>query len=334
MILLITTISIISFTFNYIYATETITTGIVNSSSTNQTKKAFNIAVASDWGCDDNAKNTAENIQSKDPDLVIADGDLSYGKSANCWFKIIEPFKSKIKIAMGDHEYSDTIGGNTGVMNDYLKPLNIDKTYYSFDINNAHFVFIDPYINYKADSPQYHFIENDLKAASTNPKIDWRFIVESPPIYTSTSKHPGDSTIRNTYHPLFDRYGVDLVFTSDNHNYQRTFPLKYNNNGDSSNPIISNKEQNNYNDNNGNGGVIYLITGTAGRSHYAITQQAPFVTKEDDTHFGFLNIDINGKTLKGTFYANEIQQQGSSSDGNDKNNILDTFTISKMNKSK
>ena len=100
-----------------------------------------------------------------------------------------------------------------------------------------------------------------------------------------------------------------FVFTSDNHNYQRTFPLKYNNNGDSSNPIISNKEQNNYNDNNGNGGVIYLITGTAGKSHYAIThQQAPFfVTKEDDTHFGFLNIDINGKTLKGTFYANEIR---------------------------
>ena len=44
-------------------------------------------------------------------------------------------------------------------------------------------------------------------------------------------------------------------------------------------------------------------------------------------HFGFLNIDINGKTLKGTFYANEIEQQGSSH-GNDKNNVIDYFTIS------
>ena len=70
-----------------------------------------------------------------------------------------------------------------------------------------------------------NFIENDLKTSSTNPKIDWTFVVESPPIYTSTSKHPGNSTIRDIYHPLFDKYGVDLVFTSDNHNYQRTFPL-------------------------------------------------------------------------------------------------------------
>jgi Calcineurin-like phosphoesterase/Iron/zinc purple acid phosphatase-like protein C len=314
-----------------VYAQES-----TSSSQNNQTvipekkSSSFNIAIASDWGCDVNAKKTAENIQEKNPELVIADGDLSYGKSANCWFKIIDPFKSKMKIAIGDHEYSDTSGGTTGLINDYLKPLNIEKTYYSFDMNNAHFVFMDPYIDYKPGSSQYQFIENDLKTASTNPKIDWRFVVESPPIYTSPSKHPGDSTIRDIYHPLFDKYGVDLVFTSDNHNYQRTFPLKYNNNnnnnnGDSSNPIISKKEQNNYNDNNG--GVIYLITGTAGRSHYAITQQAPFVAKEDDQHFGFLNIDINGKTLKGTFYANEIEPQGSSH-GNDKNNVIDYFTIS------
>ena len=78
------------------------------------------------------------------------------------------------------------------------------------------------------------------------------------------NKHPADFNIRNIYHPLFDKYNVDLVLTSDNHNYQRTFPLKYNN-GDSSYPIVANKDQNNYDTYNG---VIYLVTGTAGRSHY------------------------------------------------------------------
>jgi hypothetical protein len=43
--------------------------------------------------------------------------------------------------------------------------------------------------------------------------------------------------------------------------------------------------------------VIYLITGTAGRSHYEIKQQTPFVAKQDDTHFGFLNIDIDDERL-------------------------------------
>jgi hypothetical protein len=28
-------------------------------------------------------------------------------------------------------------------------------------------------MDYKPDSEQYQFIENDLKTASTNPKIDW-----------------------------------------------------------------------------------------------------------------------------------------------------------------
>ena len=39
-----------------------------------------------------------------------------------------------------------------GIINQYLKPLNLTKTYYSFDRNNVHFVFIDPYIDYKPGS--------------------------------------------------------------------------------------------------------------------------------------------------------------------------------------
>ena len=290
----------------------------------NQKDINFNIAVSSDWGCDENAKSTAENIQSKDPELVIAGGDASYDKSASCWFEIIQPFQSKLKIAMGDHEYSDTSGGATGIINQYLKPLNLVKTYYSYDLNNAHFVFIDPYIDYEPGSAQYQFIENDLKTASTNPNIDWIFVVESVPMYTSPSKHPADFNIRDIYHPLFDKYNVDLVLTSDNHNYQRTFPLKYNN-GDSSNPIVANGNQNNYDTYNG---VIYLVIGTAGRSHYEFEGQAPYIVKQDDKNFGFLNIDVNSKTLKGTFYAN---QYGSGSDIESSNNILDDFTISKKN---
>ena len=40
--------------------------------------------------------------------------------------------------------------------------------------------------------------------------------------------------------------GLILVFTSDNHNYQRTFPLKYNSYDESSNnPIIADNRFNN-----------------------------------------------------------------------------------------
>jgi Calcineurin-like phosphoesterase len=80
-------------------------------------KHSFNIAITADWGCEEDTKKTVENIQNKNPELVIAGGDLSYHESANCWFDIIKPLKSKMKIAMGDHEYNDTSVGITGVFN-------------------------------------------------------------------------------------------------------------------------------------------------------------------------------------------------------------------------
>jgi hypothetical protein len=254
-------------------------------SDDNHNNGKFNFAVAADWDCSEDTEKTAENIQSKNPELVISAGDQSYDESADCWLEIIKPFMSKMMIAMGDHEYSDTTGGEQGIINQYLKPLNLPKTYYSFDLSNAHFVFIDAYIDYEPGSVQYQFIENDLKTASTNPKIDWRFVAESAPIYTSPSDHPADSTIRDIYHPLFDKYNVDLVFTSDNHNYQRTSPLKYNDKDeDSSDPIIADNNQNNYHminyDGNNNNGVIYIITGTGGRSLYGIEEQASFVANQ------------------------------------------------------
>jgi len=223
---------------------------------------------------------------------------------------------------MGDHEYHDTQGGSTGVVNEYLDPLDLTKTYYSVDKNNVHILVIDPYLDYKPESSQYQFIGNDLKTVSTNPDIYWTLVVEHIPMYTSPSKHPADSTIRDIYHPIFDKYGVDLVFSGDNHNYQRTFPLKYHTG--STNPETVDKDSINYNSDEG---VIYLISGTAERSHYAIKQQAPFVVKQDDKNFRFLNIDISDKTLKGAFIVNG---QGSGSPNADTaNDIQDHFTISK-----
>ena len=82
---------------------------------------------------------------------------------------------------MGDHEYHDTKGGESSIMNNYLNPLALSKTYYAYDFNNVHFSAIDPYVDYAPGSSQYNFIENDLKTASTNPKIDWIFVMEHVP---------------------------------------------------------------------------------------------------------------------------------------------------------
>src|SRR5687768_17936779 len=109
-ILLITIFVIVLFTTHHIHAAEN------PSTKTIPIDNSLNIAVASDWGCTEDTKETSQNIQGKNPELVIAPGDLSYEKSADCWTSIISPFKSKLMISMGDHEYHDTKGGESGIM--------------------------------------------------------------------------------------------------------------------------------------------------------------------------------------------------------------------------
>ena len=81
---------------------------------------------------------------------------------------------------MGDHEYNDTNGGAIGIINQYLKPLNLTKTYYSFDMKNVHIIVHRSLILIIiSSSSQYQFIEQDLRNASNNQKINWMFVVES-----------------------------------------------------------------------------------------------------------------------------------------------------------
>ena len=52
--------------------------------------------------------------------------------------------------------------------------------------------------------------------------------------------------LREVYHPLFDKYGVDLVLQAHDHNYERSYPILFNGQ-DSEEPIIASKNESNYN---------------------------------------------------------------------------------------
>jgi hypothetical protein len=136
-------------------------------------------------------------------------------------------------------------------------------------------------------------------------------------MYTSPSKHPSDSLLRETYHPLFDQYGVDLVLQGHNHNYQRPYPITYNNNSNAnpSIPTITSINTKTYNDPRGE---VYVIAGTAGEDLSDLKGKADFIATQYKG-FGFFNVDISsdGPKLIGTFYANE--------DGS----VKDRFTITK-----
>ena len=284
----------------------------------NNNSKGFNFAAVGDFGCSKNTKKTIDNIKDNKPELVLPLGDLSYQKSANCWFDIMSPFKKKVMIILGFHDVND----GQAKMDQYLKSFELDKPYYSFDYGKVHFIVMASESSFQQGSPQYQFISEDLKKASEDKDVNWVIVTSYGPFYTSPSIHKAEKPIRDLYHPLFEKYDVDLVLQAHNHNYQRTYPISYNL-GDSSKPTVTNQSTTGYNDHHG--GTVFALVGTGGESFYPLTGQAPFVATQFDK-FGFLNIDIsNGNPhtkLTGTFYDNK--------DGI----IQDQFTIEKEIKSK
>jgi len=279
----------------------------------------FNFAAAGDFGCSTNTKNTVENMQSKEPEIVLALGDLSYHSTADCWFDTMSPIKDKLMITLGHHDVED----GQAKMDQYLNSFGLEKPFYSYEYNKVHFLVMSAKSVYYKGSEQYNFILEDLKKASENKDVNWIVVSSYGPPYTSPSEHTAFKEIRDVYHPIFEKYGVDLVLSGHNHNYQRTHPITYNPN-DSSEPVVTNDRSTEYDSQKD--GIVFAIVGTGGVNFYSFDGQAPFVDTQFANKFGFLNIDIsNGNPhtkLTGTFYDNKGDQ------------ILDQFTIGKEIKNK
>jgi hypothetical protein len=264
----------------------------------------FRFVAAGDFGCSGEANRTVANIITMSPRLVLGLGDFAYRSEAECWFNLISPLESNsidIRIVLGSHDISKNLVRH----GQYLDHFNMDKPYYSFDYQNVHFIGMttgqENVIPYNNGSEQYRFVKNDLENIHNNTDIDWIIIFGFDPLYTSSTFHPADNDLRDLYHPLFSEHGVDLVLQAHNHNYQRTYPLIYNEQSPSK-PIISDKNQQTYYDPEGE---IYLTAGTAGAELHEFEGQRPFIVRQLENH-GFVNIDItdNGEKLISTFYEN------------------------------
>ena len=272
----------------------------------------LNIAAAGDWSCSSQAQSTVERIVQKTPEVVLALGDLSYKNTPDCWLKLISPIEAITKIYMGNHEEDE--GSPQSLPSSYLQKFGLGTSYYSFNYRNIHFLVMNSEIAFNSNSPQYSFVKNDLATASTDAVIKWIIVGFHTPVYTSPSHHPPNVPFRDTYHPLFDKFGVDLVLQAHNHNYQRSYPMTFNN-AKSSEPLTSSSQKNDYKDPSGE---IYIVVGTAGRSLYSFNGKASFNVDQFE-EYGFLNLEMSGdgKIMTGKFYSDK--------DGS----IKDQFTITK-----
>lgn len=108
------------------------------------------------------------------------------------------------------------------------------EDWFSFDRGNCHFICLDT----EADiwGVQRGWLENDLAAASADPGIEWMIAAFHRPPYSSGS-HGCQRDVQQAWCPLFEQYGVDIVFTGHEHCYERSIPVN---------------------------GVVYIVTGGGG----------------------------------------------------------------------
>ncbi|MDW0264614.1 MAG: metallophosphoesterase [Nitrososphaeraceae archaeon] len=274
------------------------------------------MAAAGDWGCSDNTEKTVQNVRNLNPKLLLALGDFSYDKTSTCWLSVMKPIESITKISIGNHEDSDTL------LNSYLNQFRLSKQYYSFDTNNVHVLIMSTEEESEPNSDQYNFAVNDLRNAANNPDIKWIVVNMHNPFYSSpneckASGCEGDKDFRESFHPLFDKYGVDLVLEGHVHNYQRSFPLAFNQQK-SGEPIVTSASKTDYNNPSG---AIFAIVGTGGVNLHGLSDKAPFMAFQQDSKFGVLYIHFSDDKIDAKFVTNEGE-------------TLDHFSISKTAKKK
>src|SRR6476661_673117 len=256
------------------------------------------IAAAGDWGCSSNTEKTVNNVKSKNPQLLLALGDYSYEKTSTCWLDLIKPVDSITKVNLGNHE-------DHGLVDSYLSHFGLSSPFYSYNINNVHVLTMATEEKFDTNSEQYNFVVNDLRNAANNPDIKWIIVTMHSPFYSSPNTFKefdcGRDEACQLYHPLFDKYGVDLVLQGHVHNYERSFPLKFNQ-ATPSNPIVTSTTKTDYENPDGE---IFAIVGTGGVNLHGLSDSAPFIASQQDSNFGILDIHLSDNKLDAKFVTND-----------------------------
>ena len=83
------------------------------------------------------------------------------------------------------------------------------------------------YVRGYSGGAQRRWLERELATARADPGIDWIVVcMHQVAVSTVDRANGADLGIRESWLPLFDRYGVDLVLGGHEHHYERSHPIR------------------------------------------------------------------------------------------------------------
>lgn len=181
---------------------------------------------------------------------------------------------------------------------------------FSFDYGGVHWTMLDsnPYVNW-TDPKLVEWVREDLRSARG---AAWRFVALHHPPFQSSHKHFDDQWMR-AMAQIFEQEKVDIVFSGHVHNYQRSYPIHFD-----EKPNSSAKRQTKYTPegsirvdrtfdgakNTKPDGIIWLVTGAGGASLYDGEQESDsaswqsFTTRFVSTVHSFTLVEITPMRLE------------------------------------
>lgn len=191
------------------------------SSSPQQNQESHNIIV---YG--DNRPNgelhdaVVDAMLTVSPDIVFSTGDLvNDGNQPGQWteYNIVTRELREIAAfypAAGNHENE-----SVHYYNNFDLPNN--EKWYAVDMDGIHFIVLNSNLDLFPGSEQYEWLSADLLDAQETS----RFIIAifHHPLVTSGPHTPDETGTGQFLLPLFETYGVDIVFNGHQHLYERSY---------------------------------------------------------------------------------------------------------------
>jgi hypothetical protein len=197
-------------------------------------------------------------------DTVILTGDNMYGKQKpeDYRTKFEEPYSMllqrevKFYASLGNHDEANQVN---------YRHFNMDgKEYYRFERGDVSFYALNS--NYM-EKKQLDWLIGELEKDDS----PWKIAFFHHPPYSSGGRHGSDTAIREVLHPLFIKYGVDVVFTGHDHFYERVKPVD---------------------------GIQYFVTGAGGKIRKGdLNDRSTITAKGFDTDLSFMLVEVVGNAM-------------------------------------
>jgi len=153
--------------------------------------------------------------------LLLGDNVYPDGDPAEVGAKVLDPFAAvldgptRLVAALGNHDVS-TDGGAAE-----LAALGQPGPWFSTVLGRVEVVVVDS--NRAGDPAQLAWLEATL-ARPRPPAAGWRVVIQHHPPVSAGYHGSHDPSVESLV-PLYERYGVDLVLSGHDHDYQRSLPL-------------------------------------------------------------------------------------------------------------